>query len=161
MLVWLDASAGARAVGDKVREVTWDAIVSQARKCWIQCIYYFLMEFFTGVRSECPKSTQNFLLELFLYHIVIVCSLVSSLCLFTQGRDLVCLIYFMELPLDTQRIINQFQTLQNLFVISVQFDLTFVTIFFVFVLSFYLGCEKRSECSLLEEFCGDALSDYF
>lgn len=119
------------------------------------------MEFFTGVRSECPKSTQNFLLELFLYHIVIVCSLVSSLCLFTQGRDLVCLIYFMELPLDTQRIINQFQTLQNLFVISVSFDLTFVTIFFVFVLSFYLGCEKRSECSLLEKFCGDALSDYF
>ena len=64
------------------------------------------MEFFIGVHSECPKSTQNFLLELFLYYIFIACSLVSSLCLFTQGRDLVYLIYFMELPLDTQGITN-------------------------------------------------------
>ena len=27
MLVWLDPSAGARTVGDKVGEVTWDATV--------------------------------------------------------------------------------------------------------------------------------------
>ena len=27
MLVWLDPSAGARAMGDKIRDVTWDATV--------------------------------------------------------------------------------------------------------------------------------------
>ena len=37
------------------------------------------MELFTGVHSECPKSTQNFLLELFLCHIFIACLLVSGL----------------------------------------------------------------------------------
>ena len=73
----------------------------------LDSVYILLpMEFFIGVHSECPKSTQNFLLELFLYHIFIACSLVSSLCLFTHGRDLVYLIYFMELPLDTQGITN-------------------------------------------------------
>ena len=70
-------------------------------------VYILLpMEFFIGVHSECRKSTQSFLLELSLYHIFIACSLVSSLCLFTQGKDLVYLIYFTELPLDTQGIIN-------------------------------------------------------
>lgn len=68
-----DASTGARAVGDKVRR-GYVGCYSILGKEMLDSVYILLMEFFTGVRSECPKSTQNFLGAFFVPH---------SHCLFT------------------------------------------------------------------------------